>query len=277
MLLSHIERVGAEGSRHSSQLIDARVNSSTVSCFGQVRQNPGILGFVPKPKSKSGARHEMVMGQLMEAAERLFAQQGVAGTSLQELADAVGLTRTGIYHYVSGKDEMLQTLVEGFTLETARELQALAKDTSRPAIDRLREGVVQMALKVANHPQRFRLLLTSEEAFPEALAKQHRSARRSTLDALTSLVSQSISDGACRPVDPEVAAFSLAGVANWVAFWYPRKEGAGAATPADLAAELADVALGGITADRGDGGGVASAIALLKEDIRRLEHLLQSP
>jgi AcrR family transcriptional regulator len=55
---------------------------------------------MPKPTTKSAARHEMVMGQIMEAAERLFAQQGVAGTSLQELADAVGLTRSGIYHYV---------------------------------------------------------------------------------------------------------------------------------------------------------------------------------
>jgi len=55
------------------------------------------------------------MGQLMEATERLFAQHGVAGTSLQALADAVGLSRTSIYHYVRGKDEMPETLVEVFT------------------------------------------------------------------------------------------------------------------------------------------------------------------
>ncbi|WP_297835931.1 TetR/AcrR family transcriptional regulator, partial [Pseudomonas sp.] len=136
-------------------------------------------------KIKAPARYELVMNQLMEAAERLFAQKGVAGTSLQELAEAVGLTRTGIYHYVKGKDEMLETLVRGFTLETARDLERLTSADTGTAIERLREGVTNMACKVAQHPQRFRLLLTSEGAFPEALAKQYRTARKRTLAALT--------------------------------------------------------------------------------------------
>jgi AcrR family transcriptional regulator len=81
---------------------------------------------MPKPQTKSAARYDMVMGQLMEAAERLFAQHGVAGTTLQDLADAVGLTRTGVYHYVKGKDEMLEVLIRGFTVETAEDLRRLA-------------------------------------------------------------------------------------------------------------------------------------------------------
>src|SRR4051812_22383723 len=96
---------------------------------------------MPKPTNKSAARHEMVMGQLMEAAERLFAQKGVAGTSIQDLADAVGLTRTGIYHYVKGKDQMLEELVRGFTVETAEDLRRLADATNAPAYERLREAV----------------------------------------------------------------------------------------------------------------------------------------
>ncbi|WP_280784377.1 TetR/AcrR family transcriptional regulator [Rhodococcus opacus] len=231
---------------------------------------------MPKPTTKSPARHEMVMDKLMQAAERLFAQQGVAGTSLQELADAVGLTRTGIYHYVKNKDEMLEALVKGFTLETAEELQRLAEDSTAPALERLREGVTAMAAKVAEHPQRFRLLLTSEEAFPEPIASQHRAARRDTLQALTDMVAQAITEDSCRPVDPELAAFSLAGVANWVAFWYPRKEGAASGAPRDIAAALTDIALGGLLSTREtDGGkGVPAALALLKEDVDRLTHLL---
>lgn len=210
----------------------------------------------------------------MQAAERLFARQGVAGTSLQELADAVGLTRTGIYHYISGKDELLEHLVRGFTLETAEQLQALAAEADRGAADRLRDGVIAMATRVAAHPQRFRLLLTSEEAFPEPLAKQHRKARRATLDAMSSLVSQAIGEGSARPVDPELAAFSLVGVANWVAFWFPRQHST--ASPESVAAELADVALGGVLTGRGSASenAIPQALAFLKEDVQRLEHLL---
>jgi AcrR family transcriptional regulator len=230
---------------------------------------------MPKPTKRSATRHELVLEQLMVAAETLFARQGVGGTSLQELAEAVGLTRTGIYHYVKGKDELLEYLVRGFTLVTAKEVQALAADTSRPALPRLRDAVIAMAVRVAEHPQRFRLLLTSEEAFPPGLAKQHRQARRTTFAALSSLVAQGIADGSANPVDADVTAFALAGVANWVAFWYPHT--GDERSPREIAETLADIALGGIADTRGQVAGDAAvphALSLLREDVTRLEHLL---
>lgn len=231
-----------------------------------------------KPATKSAARREMVENQLMEAAERLFARQGFAGTSLQELADAVGLTRTGVYHYFNGKEEMLAALVRGFTVETADDVRHFADSDVAPAFDRLREAVTNMVERVALHPQRFRLLLTSESAFPEALAAQYLKARRDTLRALTELVSQCISAGTCRPIDPELAAFSLLGASNWVAFWYPRKEGIGSKTPRELARSLADVALGGLLDERRatEKDGVPHVLGLLRNDLDRLEHMLDN-
>lgn len=211
----------------------------------------------------------------MVAAETLFARQGVGGTSLQELADAVGLTRTGIYHYVKGKDELLEYLVRGFTLVTAKEVQAFADDTSRAALPRLRDAVIAMAVRVAEHPQRFRLLLTSEEAFPAALAKQHRRARRTTFAALSELVTQGINDGSMNPIDPDLTAFALAGVSNWVAFWYPHS--GDERSPREVAETLADIALGGVANTRGEVAGedaVPHALSLLRDDVARLEHLL---
>lgn len=232
---------------------------------------------MPKPTNKSAARHEMVMSQLMEAAERLFAQQGVAGTSMRDLADAVGLTRTGIYHYVKSKDQMLEELVRGFTVETAEDVRRLADATGTPAYERLREAVTNMAERVADHPQRFRLLLTSEGALPEGLAAQYRQARRDTLRALTDLVDQAVASGACRAVDPEIAAFSLAGIANWVAFWYPRRKGLGSKQPREVAEALADLALGGLRAERGSADAepsVGDVLRLLKADLSRLEQMI---
>ncbi|GAA4401513.1 TetR/AcrR family transcriptional regulator [Tsukamurella soli] len=231
---------------------------------------------MPKPTVRTSGRHDLVLEQLMEAAEGLFSRQGVAGTSLQELADAVGLTRTGVYHYVSGKDELLEHLVRGFTLETAESLGALAVDTERPAAERLREAVASVARRVAEHPRRFRLLLTSEDSFPEPLAKQHRAARRDTLAALSSLIDAAKQDGSCRPVDTSLAAFALLGVANWVAFWYPPR--GLDLSPAQVADQLADIALGGVLSDRTPDGvdSVPGALALLREDVTRLEHMLTS-
>lgn len=237
-----------------------------------------ILFDMSKSATKSVARREMVENQLMEAAERLFARQGFAGTSLQELADAVGLTRTGVYHYFNGKEEMLAALVKGFTVETADDVRRLADSRSAPPLERLSEAVTNMVERVALHPQRFRLLLTSESAFPEGLAAQYLKARRDTLRALTGLVSQCISAGTCRPIDPELAAFSLLGASNWVAFWYPRKEGSGSKSPREVAESLADIALGGLLDARAsdDQDGVQHVLGLLRGDLDRLSHMLES-
>ena len=40
----------------------------------------------------------------MEEATRLFADRGFAGTSLQDIADATGLTRPALYHYFGSKE-----------------------------------------------------------------------------------------------------------------------------------------------------------------------------
>ncbi|HEY3650378.1 MAG TPA: TetR/AcrR family transcriptional regulator [Streptosporangiaceae bacterium] len=147
--------------------------------------------------------------------ERLFAEKGVAGTSLPQLADAAGLPRTGIYHCIRSKDDLLTTLVEDFALRTARELRQLAASDEGSAVARLRAAVTGMALVFARHPQLFRLRPTSEGAFPGQPAKQYRRARRATLAVIEDLVPQAIKKDSCRLVDHELAAFSLAGVSDW--------------------------------------------------------------
>jgi AcrR family transcriptional regulator len=232
---------------------------------------------MPKPTVRSPARHEMVIEQLMEAAEHLFARKGVAGTSLQELAAAIGLTRTSLYHYVRNKDEMLAMLVEGFTFETADDMRRLADDVDRPAVDRLREGIGSLVRRVAENPRRFRLILTSESQFPEDLGKRYRKARRETSGAVVDLVAQGIREGSLRTTDPEMAAFGLIGAANWVAFWYPRPSGPGSRSPEVIAAEIADNVVKGLSVDGGRQGGtdVGQVVGQLEEDLGRLKHLLR--
>ncbi|WP_297845844.1 hypothetical protein, partial [Pseudomonas sp.] len=94
--------------------------------------------------------------------------------------------------------------------------------------------------------------------------------------ALTDLVTQSIREGSCRAVNEELAAFSLLGVCNWVAFWYPHGEKTSDLTPGQLASQLAAVALEGLIAERDASGtgGIAQMIGLLRSDIDRLESMI---
>ena len=59
---------------------------------------------------------------MLDHAVRLFGQRGFAGTSLQDVADAAGMTRPAIYHYFASKEQMLSRLVTEVTLGPVEEL-----------------------------------------------------------------------------------------------------------------------------------------------------------
>lgn len=51
--------------------------------------------------------------RLLEAAERLFAAQGIDGVSLAELTRAAGLGNTGaVHHYFGGREQLVEAIVE---------------------------------------------------------------------------------------------------------------------------------------------------------------------
>ena len=60
---------------------------------------------------RGSTRRELVENEMYEHAARLFAERGFAGTSLQDVADAMGVTRPALYYYVKSKDELLSKLV----------------------------------------------------------------------------------------------------------------------------------------------------------------------
>ncbi|MQY22572.1 TetR/AcrR family transcriptional regulator [Nocardia macrotermitis] len=48
----------------------------------------------------------------IDTALRLFAEHGVSGTSLQMIADALGITKAAVYHQFRTKDEIVVAVVE---------------------------------------------------------------------------------------------------------------------------------------------------------------------
>lgn len=86
--------------------------------------------------------------RVLDAALDLFAQHGVSGTSLQMIADAVGITKAAVYHQFRTKDQIVIAVTER---ELGRLLPALeaaeAHGNGPQARDALLESVVEMAVR----------------------------------------------------------------------------------------------------------------------------------
>jgi AcrR family transcriptional regulator len=71
--------------------------------------------------STRAAQAERTRDEVLRTARRLFAEHGYDGTSLQQIADAMGVTKANVYYYFRTKETLLATLLEPF-LATLNEL-----------------------------------------------------------------------------------------------------------------------------------------------------------
>lgn len=225
--------------------------------------------------AKSNPRRDLVEKQIMEHAIRLFAERGFASTTLQDIADATGLTRPALYHYVANKDELLSRLVSEIAEEPAALLREINAKTALTAGQKLREMATEIALHQAKQPERFRLIIRSEAELPESLSKVYLHSRRHVLQEFMLAIDEGISAGQLRPVDPRVAALAIIGMLNWIAWWHhPGNIDADRA----IASQLADMAVASLAQQDGrttEPEGPARAIDLIRQDLKYLERLLE--
>ena len=66
--------------------------------------------------------------ELLEAFGRCIVKYGLEGTSLEQIADEAGMTRSVIRHYIGNRDELVNVLIERIIVQYAGQLEAAYAD-----------------------------------------------------------------------------------------------------------------------------------------------------
>ncbi|WP_396449508.1 TetR/AcrR family transcriptional regulator [Actinomadura sp.] len=174
---------------------------------------------------------------LLRVAVRVFNERGYDGTSMDDLAKRLGISKSAIYHHVAGKDELLQLAVD----RALDGLFAAAEETAAVegrAIDRL-EHLVRASVAVLVAQQPFVTLLLRVRG--NTAVEKRALARRREFDHLVSgLVAEAEADGDIRPdIDPAIAARLLFGLVNSLIEWYRPRGGASGEEIADALCKVA--------------------------------------
>ena len=223
---------------------------------------------------RSTTRRDLVEGQIIAEATRLFAERGFAGTSLKDIAEATGLTRPALYHYVRSKDDILAKLVTELAELPAQALQSVNAEKGLSAPERLRRMARAVALLQATGPTKFQLLIRSEADLPPELVKRYAASRRRVLREFVEVIATGTATGAFRPVDARVAALSILGQCNWVAWWH--HDGT-AEENERVADDIADLAVASVLAadDDTDENPRRRSLARLRRELDYLEQVIE--
>jgi len=168
-------------------------------------------------------------------AAHTFVERGYDATSVNDIAAAIGITKAGLYHYISSKESLLFDIVTlGFDALDEK-VVALTRDIKDPE-ERLRAIVLRhaaLAIRVDGVITR----LSEEEvhALPPAQRRKINQRRRRYFDYVRDTLIELQKDGRLHDIDVTVAAFSILGIIMTLPQWY-RPDGR--LTDEEVAAEV---------------------------------------
>ncbi len=221
-------------------------------------------------------RTEVLRRAILDTAANLFAEKGYLGTNLRSIADAMGMSRPGLYYHFPSKEKLLEAIIEELTLSSERRLVQIAREKEGDPEEALQLIVRATTLWLLDHQLYFRVLDRSELDLPADLREANETSKRTNLDYVVGIIERGIAVGKFRPIDPHIAALAIAGMRNWTAWWY-RPDGRLSA--AEIADHIADMAVRSVLrsdAHRSRSDNVSDALRILQEDVSHLAYLVKT-
>lgn len=181
--------------------------------------------------------------RVVDVAVKVFTERGYDGTSMADIATALGVHKSSIYHHISGKEQLLDDAVKR-ALNALHGMLAEPGAVEGPAIERLRYVVrrtveimvrkfaeVTVLLRVRGNTRTERWALSRRRAFDRAVQR---------------IVAQAITDGDLRDdMDAALVTRLIFGMSNSVTEWY---KPAGRLSANDLADAIEKVIFEGLGA-----------------------------
>ena len=159
--------------------------------------------------------------EICRVAARVFYEKGYDGASMQDIAEAVGLTKAGLYHHVSSKDTLLFEIMNYGMDILDESVLAKVKDIQDPR-EKLRQTILgHIDLVVRARDMEITVILHENRSLKGNMRKTINARKRAYIDYLEDLIARVQEQGGAPPrVSPHIAAFAVLGMINWLYQWY---------------------------------------------------------
>jgi AcrR family transcriptional regulator len=180
---------------------------------------------VAKSSSKlTGTAHDDKRQEIIDRCADLFDSGSYHRSTMQMLADEVGLGKPTLYHYFRSKTEILYAihqqhigaLIDGLNREQSRGAKPdeLLVHACRHILD-----------EIARHPGYVRAFFEHYVELDEAMRTEIRRRRREYFKKVCGILESGVAAGVFRECDIELTAYGFLGMCSWAYQWYPGMPG----------------------------------------------------
>jgi AcrR family transcriptional regulator len=179
---------------------------------------------------------------ILDAAESVFARDGVQGARMEDVAATAGVAVGTLYNYFADRHALLEALLDARRSELIARIDAALVDRGAPFERRLRAFLATTFEYFSQHLGLFALHMEAELVL-RASKPRKRAALAAILERTTRLTKEGVSSGALRAADAEIYPTVLMGMLRGV--FMRHIHGIGPAPSPDAAARLVRIFLRG--------------------------------
>ena len=157
--------------------------------------------------------------RILQEAVKLFYERGFTGTTLDDIAAALGVTKPFIYTHFKSKVELLGAICMP-TIEMSVEAATTAMASFCPASARLRRLITEFTGVVMRRQANIAVYFR-EEMHMDAMTRAEIDAKRGEFDRiLSTLLREGVASGEFHIPDINLATLALGGMISWAYTWY---------------------------------------------------------
>lgn len=182
------------------------------------------------------AIYEAKRAALVREAAAAFSRRGFHATSLEQIAQNLGVTKAALYYYFPNKQTLLAACFDAAMDAAFASLEAASQE-GRTGREKLRLTVSHYLEHMLDELSACVVLMEENALQPDDHARLVQ-ARDRFERALRAVVREGIEDGTIVPCDPKLAVFVVLGAMNWVPKWFRH---GGAWSAPDLSAAMTDM------------------------------------
>lgn len=157
---------------------------------------------------------------IINTAAQLFHKKGYTSTSLDDVSNALKISKPAIYHYVKNKNELL-------TIIYTQAFENIFKDTYAISTMDLPPDQ-KLRLIIRNHITNiimkdmfmFSVFFSEENQLPKKDFVKIRDEKRRYTKIFETIIQEGIDQGLFKNTDPKLQAYAILGMCNWVYKWY---------------------------------------------------------
>jgi len=181
--------------------------------------------------------------KIFAEAVKIFRQKGYHAASMQNIADAVGLQKGSLYHYIASKEELLFKIFERSTGAQTRQLEAIIASDDPPH-QKLCRAIEAHLVALCEQIDIYSVYLSERRALSGRSHNKVRAEAEKHARLLETILQQGIDRKEFRAMDTQIIALAILGMCNWLYQWYSPD---GRLSPQAIATIFCDTVVDGLT------------------------------